>query len=131
MHKLPLTAAICFVSVLMSLSAMADHHGIEKGNRKAVDRSTEDADLHAAIKAFDRAYANNDVELYFSLYADNATVYVGGGERVDMAAYHELWTALMAAGGGVERNDMSDLKVQVMPGGDVAGGASGGELAAE
>jgi ketosteroid isomerase-like protein len=96
-----------FVIVLMSFSAMAERPG------------AENADLHAAIKAFDHAYANNDVENYFSFYADDATVYFGGA-RQDIVAYHELWTALMAAGGGVELNEMSDLQVQVMPGGDVA-----------
>jgi ketosteroid isomerase-like protein len=100
-----------FVIVLMSFSAMAEHHDIEKG--------AENTDLHAAIKAFDNAYANNDVEHYFSFYADDATVYFGGA-RQDIAAYHKLWTALMAAGGGVELNEMSDLQVQVMPSGDVA-----------
>ena len=95
------------IIVLMSFSAMAEHHGGEKG------------DLRAAIKGFDHAYANNDVEKYFNYYADEATVYFGDG-RVDMAAYHEMWTGLMAAGGGVELNEMSDLQVQVMPGGDIA-----------
>lgn len=101
----------CIVIILMSFSAMADHHGVKKG--------AENADLHAAINAFDHAYANNDVEHYFSFYADDATVYFGDS-RVDIAAYHEMWTGLMAAGGGVERNEMSDLQVQVMPSGDVA-----------
>ena len=98
----------CFVILLMSFSAMADHHG------------EENADLHAAIKAFDHAYATNDVEKYFSYYADGATVNFGDGSRVNVAEYHEMWTGLMAAGGGVELNEMSDLQVQVMPGGDVA-----------
>ena len=98
----------CFVIVLMPFSAMAEQH------------DAENADLYAAITAFDYAYANNDVEDYFSFYADDATVYVGGDARVDVAAYHEMWTGLMEAGGGVEVNEMSDLKVQVMPGGDVA-----------
>jgi len=93
--------------VLMSFSAIAEHHG------------DENADLHAAIKGFDHAYANNDVEKYFSFYADDATVYFGTA-RVDIAAYHEMWTGLMEAGGGVELNEMSDLQVQVMPGGAVA-----------
>ena len=75
--------------VFMSFSAIAEYHG------------DENADLHAAIKAFDHAYANNDVEKYFSFYADDAVVYVGGGSRVDMAAYHDMWTELMEAGGGV------------------------------
>ena len=98
----------CFVIIFMSFSAMAEHH------------ETEAADLHAAIKAFDRAYATNDVEKYFSFYADGATAYFGDAERVDIAAYHEMWTALMEAGGGVELNEMSDLQVHIMPGGDVA-----------
>jgi len=96
-----------FVIVLMTSCAMAAHPG------------SENADLHAAIKAFDRAYANNDVERYFSFYADDATVYFGGA-RQDISAYHEMWTALMEAGGGVELNEMSNLQVQVMPSGDVA-----------
>jgi ketosteroid isomerase-like protein len=97
----------CIVIVLMSFSAMAEHHG------------SKDADLNAAIKAFDHAYANNDVETYFGFYADNATLYFFGA-RQDISAYHEEWTALMEAGGGVEKNQMSDLKVQLMPSGDVA-----------
>ena len=104
----------CFVIVLMSFSVMAEHHGAEK-----VKKGAKNAALYAAIKAFDHAYANNDVEDYFSFYADDAMVFVGE-ERVDMAAYHEMWIGLMAAGGGVERNEMSDLQVRFMPNGDVA-----------
>ena len=92
---------------LITVSAMAGHH------------ESENADLHAAIKAFDHAYATNDVETYFSFYADGATVYFYGA-RQDVAAYHEEWTAMMEAGGGVEKNEMSDIQVQVMPSGDVA-----------
>ena len=76
----------------------------------AAHPDSENAGLHAAIKAFDRAYANNDVERYFSFYADDATVYFGGA-RQDISAYHEMWTALMEAGGGVELNEMSNLQV--------------------
>ena len=101
-----------FVIMLMSFSAMAERHGGEKG--------AENADLHAAIKAFNDAYENNTVEKYFSLYAEDATVYFGGDARQDIPAYHELWTSVMAEGGGVELNEMSDAKVQVMPSGDVA-----------
>ena len=97
----------CFIIILMSFSAMAEHH------------DAENAELHAAIKAFDHAYANNDVEKYFSFYADDATAYFGDA-RVDIAAYHEMWIGLMEAGGGVELNEMSDLQVQVMPSGAVA-----------
>jgi ketosteroid isomerase-like protein len=97
----------CFFIVFMTFSAMADHHGEENTN------------LNTAIKSFDHAYANNDVERYFSFYAADATVYFGDA-RQDVSAYHKMWIALMKAGGGVELNEMSDLKVQVMPGGDFA-----------
>ena len=85
----------------------------------AEQASEKNADLYAAIKAFDHAYATNKVEKYFSFYADDATAYFGDG-RVDIAAYHKMWIELMAAGGGVELNEMSDLQVQVMPSGDTA-----------
>jgi ketosteroid isomerase-like protein len=98
----------CFAIVLMSFTAMAQ------------EDSADNADLHAAIKAFDHAYATNDVEGYFSFYADDATVYFGDDARVDVAEYHEMWTGLMAAGGGVELNTMSDLRVQILPGGAAA-----------
>ena len=98
----------CFVIVLMSFSVMADHHDVEKG----VKKGDKNAALYAAIKAFDHAYANNDVEDYFSFYADDVTAYFGDG-RVDIAAYHKMWIDLMAAGGGVELNEMSDLQVQL------------------
>jgi len=98
----------CFAIVLMSFTAMAQ------------EDTADNADLHAAIKAFDHAYATNDVEGYFSFYADDATVYFGDDARVDVAEYHEMWTGLMAAGGGVELNTMSDLRVQILPGGAAA-----------
>jgi hypothetical protein len=43
----------CLIVVLISFSAMAEHHG------------SDDADLNAAIKAFDHAYATNDIERRF------------------------------------------------------------------
>jgi ketosteroid isomerase-like protein len=95
------------VIALMSFSAMAGHHEME------------DTDLHKAIKAFDDAYSSNDVATYFGFYAADATVFFSGA-RQDVDVYHAEWIALMEAGGGVEKNDMSDLKVQVMPSGDVA-----------
>ena len=57
---------------------MAEYHGVMAGAKNTA--------LHAAIKAFDHAYANNDVEDYFGFYADDAAVYVDDG-RLDMAAY--------------------------------------------
>ncbi len=93
--------------LVLPFSASADNHG------------KVPADLQAAIEGFNDTYATNDVEGYFGFYADGATVYFYG-ERQDIASYHKEWQALMEAGGGVEKNEMSDLVVQMMPSGDVA-----------
>ena len=85
----------------------------------AQQQSEEPADLYAAIMAFDHAYATNDTDTYFDYYAETATVFFSG-DRQDLADYAESWPKLIEAGGGVEKNEMSDLKVQVLPGGDVA-----------
>ena len=97
----------CIIIALMSFPAMTEHH------------NEEPADLYAAIRAFDHAYASNDTDTYFGYYAEGATVFYSG-DRQDLAAYAESWPKLMEAGGGVEKNEMSDLKVQVLAGGDVA-----------
>ena len=98
----------CIVILFMPFSAMAEHHG------------EENTDIHAAKKVFEDAYATNDVEKYFSFYADDAKIYFGGAARGEVAPYHKMWTALMAAGGGVELNKLTDLKIDVVPSGDVA-----------
>ena len=96
-----------FVAVLITMSAMAEHH------------SSAEAEVHAALKAFNVAYATNDVEGYFSHYADDAMVYFFGA-RQDMAAYHKEWSAMVDAGGAVQVNRASDIIVQVMPSDEVA-----------
>jgi ketosteroid isomerase-like protein len=95
------------VAVLITISAMAAHH-----------ESAED-EVRAAAEAFDKAYMTNDIEGYFSHYADGATVYFYGA-RQDMSAYREEWSAMIDAGGGVEVNEMSDVVIQMMPSGEVA-----------
>lgn len=97
----------CLAASLLSAVAFADHHG-------AVE-----AEVRDSVRAFNSAYAENRVDEYFSFYADDALVYFYGA-RQDIDAYHEEWQAMVDAGGAVEKNDISDLRIQVMPGGDVA-----------
>lgn len=92
---------------LMSVAALADHH-------LTVERQIRDV-----VSAFNSAYLENRVDDYFSHYADDASVYFYGA-RQDLTAYQNEWRAMVDAGGGVEKNDISDLRVQVMPGGDAA-----------
>jgi ketosteroid isomerase-like protein len=103
MHKI----LTCLVAVLISFSAMAEHH------------SLADAEVRDAVKAFNNAYASNSVEAYFSHYTTDATLYFFGA-RQKVSAYYEEWTEMVDAGGAVEKNELSDLRVQVMPSGDVA-----------
>ena len=75
--------------------------------------------MRDVVKAFNNAYASNSVEAYFSHYTDDATLYFFGA-RQKVSAYHEEWTETVDAGGAVEKYELSDLQVQVMPSGDVA-----------
>ena len=97
----------CLVASLIPFLAMAGHHG------------PAEADVTGMVKAFNKAYADNEVDSYFSYYADDAVVYFYGA-RQDLAAYHDEWAALVDAGGAVEKNELSDIRIQVMPGGEVA-----------
>ncbi|MEX0707537.1 MAG: nuclear transport factor 2 family protein [Woeseia sp.] len=94
------------VAALISVSAMAQDYGAAQ------------AEVRTAIKAFNAAYAGNDVDAYFDHYATDAMVYFYGA-RQDLSAYHEEWAEMVEAGGEVEKNELSDVQVQVMPSGDV------------
>ncbi len=89
---------ICLVAASIPLLAMADRYG-----------STE-MEVRAAVASFNGAYLKNDVEKYFGHYAKGATLFFLG-ERQRVADYHEEWKAMIAAGGGVEENDLSDVRV--------------------
>ncbi|MDX1499312.1 MAG: nuclear transport factor 2 family protein [Woeseiaceae bacterium] len=77
------------------------------------------AEVRAAVQAFNDAYANNAVEAYFDHYADGASLFFYG-ERHDVSAYHDEWAEMITAGGGVVKNELSDVRIQVLPGDAVA-----------
>jgi ketosteroid isomerase-like protein len=82
----------------------------------AGDESSVESEVRAAAADFNDAYATNDVERYFSYYADDAVVYFYG-ERQDLKKYHKTWSEFMEAAGGVEKNELSEKIFQVLPGG--------------
>ena len=82
----------------------------------AGDESSVESEVRAAAADFNDAYATNDLERYFSYYADDAVVYFFG-ERQDLEKYGRTWNEYMEAGGGVEKNELSDKIFQVLPGG--------------
>src|SRR5262245_53734887 len=67
---------------------------------------------------FNGAYERNDLDAYYSYFADDVTMWFESG-RVNLADYKRDSYALIKAGGGVEKCVLSDIRVQVSPGGDV------------
>lgn len=93
-----------FLVFFLPLAAIAgDHDAIEK-------------EVRAAAIDFNDAYEANDIERYFSYYTDDAVLY-WSGERQDVGAYYDEWRAMIEAGGGVEKNELTDAVFQVLAGG--------------
>jgi uncharacterized protein (TIGR02246 family) len=76
-------------------------------------------EIRDSVMKFNGTYAENDLETYFSFYAEDATLIFGRG-RTPVADYSKSWHELIAGGGGVEKNEITDIQVRVMPSGDVA-----------
>ena len=93
---------LCAAALTWS-SAVADQH-----DQAAVE-------LREVVIAFNEAYADNDLELYFSRFAEDADMYWSGA-RHTTSAYRDDYTATVEAGGAVEKNDVSDLVIRMLPG---------------
>jgi ketosteroid isomerase-like protein len=98
---------MCLLVALIPLSALAAHH------------ESVETKIQALVEAFNGAYATNDLETYFGYYTDDAALYFFGA-RQPVATYREEYGATVADGGGYEKYDLSDMRVQVMPGDSVA-----------
>ena len=98
---------LVLLMALIATSAFADHHGgvVEE--------------IKAAEKAFNGAYESNDYETYFGHYTEDVTLFFFGS-RQKVSDYYDEWKAMIEAGGGVDKYEMSDIQVQVMPGNEVA-----------
>ena len=81
--------------------------------------ATAEAEVRAAIVAFNQAYEKNQLDQYFSYYGANASL-VFYFERTSLEDYKKMWRQLIADGGGVEKNLISDLQVVANPSGDTA-----------
>ena len=68
---------------------------------------------------FNGAYLENDLDTYFSFYAEDAFL-AFSLQPTTLAGYKEMWYKMIADGGGVVKNDISDMQVRVGPSGDVA-----------
>ncbi len=86
------------------------------GGSQNGDVSEEIRDL---VIEFNEAYERNDLDEYFSYYADDLTLWLESG-RVTLGQYKTDWYALIEGGGSVESNELSDIRVQVGPDGKTA-----------
>lgn len=84
----------------------------------AQSRTAEDQIRRLEIE-FNQAYERNELDKYFSYYADDVTLWFPGG-RETLEGYKKEWYGLIGGGGGVEKNEISDMRVQVGPSGDTA-----------
>jgi len=98
---------VLITAALVSSSAVADQN------------SSAEAELRETVIAFNKAYANNDVALYFSYFAEDADMYWYGA-RQTTAGYRDDWIVMVKAGGAVEKNGVSDLVIRMLPGNKAA-----------
>jgi len=80
---------------------------------------TTAGEIEKLVVAFNQAYERNDLERYFSYYADDVTQWFESG-RAGLPDYKRSWYELIQGGGGIEKNALSDIRVQISPGGDAA-----------
>lgn len=85
----------------------------------AAENEAVQKEITELVQKFNEEYKNNNLDAYFSYYADDVTQWWPEG-RVSLADYKKQWYELIANGGGVEKNVISDLQVQVGPSGDSA-----------
>ena len=81
--------------------------------------ASAEAEVRAAVKGFNQAYEQNLLDEYFGYYGEDASL-IFDIDRVDLADYKSQWYQLIAEGGGVLSNSLSDIQVVVDPSGDTA-----------
>lgn len=85
----------------------------------AEDPAAIEREIRKLVLEFNVAYGRNDLDRYFSYYAEDVTFWYPSG-RENLAGYKEDWYGLIEKGGAVEKCLVSDLQVQVSPNGDAA-----------
>ena len=114
MHKGWRTGLLAIVAVLTILGAMTGKVQQTPAAQKA------EAEVRAALMDFAASYGKNDVEKYFSYYADDLITWWPGGRRMEKETYHKSWAENVAKGGGNTTAEVTDLKIHVAPSGDAA-----------
>ncbi|MEX2494640.1 MAG: nuclear transport factor 2 family protein [Woeseia sp.] len=76
-------------------------------------------EIRTLVVEFNESYLQNELDKYFSFYADDATLWFNSG-RSTLKSYRDSWYELIESGGGVRKNAISDIRIQMSPAGDAA-----------
>jgi len=90
-----------------------------QGGLSDEERTRIEREIFALEDRLDRAYRENDLETYWSFYADDLTQIWDTG-YVSLEQYQQDWTALVTGGGGVVDARSEDMRIHVGPTGDTA-----------
>ncbi len=83
------------------------------------ERASVEREIFALEDRLDLAYRENDLETYWSFYAEDLTQIWDTG-YVSLEQYKRDWTALVAGGGGVVDSHTKNMRIRVGPSGDTA-----------
>lgn len=103
---------ILFSFVVVASSALL----LIKSQASSTNPEQEVRDVEKQANA---AYEANDLQKYFSFYADDFTQYLPEG-RSDLAAYKKEWSGYIGEGNRIQKVTLSDMHVQLGPSGDSA-----------
>ena len=108
--------AICAVAAALGWACATP--GTE-GGLTDEERTRIEREILAREDLLERAYRENDLETYWSFYADDLTQIWGTG-YVSLEQYQRDWTAMVAGGGGVVDTQTQDVRIHIGPTGDTA-----------
>jgi len=108
------------LTILLFTSACGSYTSHSKpGPISDNERARIEAEILELESQLDKAYESNDLDKYWSFYADDITQFWDSG-RVTLEQYKKEWTALIEGGGGVVESRTEDVRVRVSPMGDAA-----------
>ncbi|MSQ99298.1 MAG: DUF4440 domain-containing protein [Xanthomonadales bacterium] len=101
-------------TVLLSFVITAvDVVGVNEPAFGAEDAAAEEVIKH--VVALNGTYGRNELDAYFAFFSPDTTLWFDSG-GAKLADYKKDWYKLVADGGGVVKNVISDLHVQMGPG---------------
>jgi ketosteroid isomerase-like protein len=110
MNSISKALVILTGGLLFALPAAADEAARKKAEREVAQ----------AVHELNAAYASEDVDKYFSYYAEDMDKCCGRGGWDTKQNYYKTWKEMVASGNGLAKAEARDLRIQVSPKGDAA-----------